>query len=80
MFIVLYIILEKIRVKPGYTFCCYIILYATARFFIEFVREPDQHIGLFFNLFSMGQLLCISSVLFGLGVMHYLFHHVHKKS
>ena len=37
----------------------FLIIYSIFRFIIEYLREPDLHLGLFFNYFSMGQLLCI---------------------
>jgi len=36
------------------------------RFLIEYVREPDLHLGLFFNFISMGQILCIPFFIFGI--------------
>ena len=41
------------------------ILYAVIRFVIEFYREPDQQIGLLFNLITLGQILSIIMVLSG---------------
>jgi len=45
----------------------FLFLYGTFRFFIEFFREPDSHIG--FDLFgwmSRGQLLCTPMIIGGL--------------
>ena len=36
------------------------------RFFLEFLREPDSHIGLLLNYFTMGQFLCAPMIIFGL--------------
>ena len=33
---------------------------------IEYVREPDLHLGLFFNFISMGQILCIPFFISGI--------------
>lgn len=33
--------------------------YGLARFVVEYVREPDAHIGLMFGLATMGQILCL---------------------
>ncbi len=44
----------------------FLIFYSTFRFFIEFLREPDSHIGLLFNFFSMGQLLSLPLFIFGI--------------
>ncbi len=43
----------------------YLIGYGTARFFIEFFREPDAHIGLNFLSMSRGQVLCSVMILSG---------------
>jgi phosphatidylglycerol---prolipoprotein diacylglyceryl transferase len=40
--------------------------YAIARLIIENFREPDAHIGLLWNLISMGQLLCLPMLLLGI--------------
>ena len=44
----------------------FLIFYAIFRFFIEYLREPDYHLGLVFYYFSMGQLLCFPLFLAGL--------------
>ena len=46
----------------------FLILYGVFRILIEFLREPDAHIGLFLNSISMGQLLCIPLIIIGLGI------------
>ena len=44
--------------------------YGVARFFIEFVRQPDAHIGLFGGILSMGQLLSFPMIIIGLYLLH----------
>ena len=44
----------------------FLIFYSLFRFVIEYLREPDSHLGLILNFFSMGQLLCIPIFLAGL--------------
>ncbi len=44
----------------------FLIIYSIFRFLIEYLREPDLHLGLFFNYFSMGQFLCIPLFFAGL--------------
>ena len=46
----------------------YLIGYGTARFFIEFFREPDAHIGLNFIGMTRGQMLCTAMILGGIGL------------
>jgi len=69
--ILLFIILLSIilknnpKRKNGYISGLFLLLYGIFRFSIEFIREPDQHIGLIFNIFTMGQLLCFPLIIFG---------------
>ena len=44
----------------------FLVFYSLFRFFIEFLREPDSHLGLFYNLISMGQILSIPLFIFGI--------------
>jgi phosphatidylglycerol:prolipoprotein diacylglycerol transferase len=50
----------------------YLIGYGTVRFFIEFFRQPDAHIGFIFLSFSMGQVLCALMIAGGIGLYLYL--------
>ena len=43
----------------------FLLFYGLFRFLVEFIREPDSNLGLFFNLLSMGQLLSIPLLFFG---------------
>ena len=40
--------------------------YGMARFFVEFARQPDAHIGLIGGVFSIGQLLSLPMIIVGL--------------
>lgn len=67
--IVLFIILWPLRKKPQLErlfFPLYLIGYGFFRFFIEFVREPDAHLGTILGPLTMGQLLCLSMIIGGL--------------
>ena len=46
----------------AWTFCAG---YGLFRFIVEFFRQPDSQMGLFFGLFSMGQLLSLPMFLLG---------------
>ena len=59
------------RMKYGLTTSLFLILYALFRFNLEFLREPDSHLGLFFNSLTMGQLLCVPMLIGGIFI--YLF-------
>lgn len=51
-------------------FGLFLIGYGVFRFMVEFVRMPDQHIGyLAFDWFTMGQLLTLPMIIFGLVLM-----------
>ena len=49
----------------------FLLNYGIFRFFIEYLREPDAHLGLIFNFISMGQLLCIPLLIFGMLLIYY---------
>ena len=69
--ILLLILLSYFNNKPkkykiGSISALFLILYSIFRFFIEYLREPDEHLGLLLGYFSMGQILCIPLLLSGL--------------
>ena len=56
---------NKKNLKTGKISGLFLIIYSFFRFLIEYIREPDSHLGLFFEFFSMGQLLSIPIFIFG---------------
>ena len=50
-------------------FPIYLIGYGVVRFFIEFVRQPDTHLGTVLGPFSMGQILCFAMIAAGAGLI-----------
>ena len=68
MFLILLTALQfkNVLEKNGLLCGLFISLYGMFRFFIEFVREPDAHIGLLYLNFTMGQLLCLPMLILGL--------------
>jgi phosphatidylglycerol---prolipoprotein diacylglyceryl transferase len=56
----------SIQRKQGFLFGLFLMFYGSFRFMIEFAREPDVQIGLYFNLISQGQILCFPMILLGL--------------
>jgi phosphatidylglycerol:prolipoprotein diacylglycerol transferase len=54
--------------EDGITTCAAVAGYGLFRFIIEFFRQPDAQIGLFFGLFSMGQLLSLPMFIAGTAV------------
>ena len=71
LFIILLYIFFKKNSKRSYgnLSAFFLIFYGLFRFLIEFLREPDQHIGLIFNYLTLGQILSIPLVLFGILIL-----------
>lgn len=68
LFAVLWIYSRRPR-PTGRVSGLFLICYGVFRFLVEFVREPDAHIGyLALDWLTMGQVLSIPMVLFGLGL------------
>lgn len=63
--------IRKIENPKGAMLAYYLIGYGIVRFFIEYFRQPDAHLGLIFLSFSMGQVLCGIMIL--LGILLYLY-------
>ena len=53
---------KKLLLRTGYASALFLIFYSIARVIGEHFREPDIHLGYFFNYFSMGVML--SSITF----------------
>jgi phosphatidylglycerol---prolipoprotein diacylglyceryl transferase len=62
-------ILRKKKPFEGFLFALYLIGYGVVRFFIEFLREPDEHLGLVVGSFAMGQILCLAMILSGMFIL-----------
>lgn len=67
--------IRKIKKPSGAMFAFYLIGYGTVRFFIEYFRQPDTHLGYILWSFSMGQLLCAAMIACG----SFLFLYLRKK-
>jgi phosphatidylglycerol:prolipoprotein diacylglycerol transferase len=63
--------LRKRKFFNGFYLAIYIISYGTVRFFIEYVREPDPHLGIFLGAVTMGQMLCLGMILAGSILFYY---------
>ena len=64
--------IRRFRVPKGAMLALYVIGYGTVRFFIEYFREPDAHLGFIFLSFTMGQMLCAAMIAGGIGLYFYL--------
>lgn len=84
--IVLFVILmmlykrEAIREKAGVVSGVFLIGYGAARSFVEQFREPDMHLGLLWDLITMGQLLSVPMMVIGFSVVVYALTHQVKDS
>ena len=68
-----YLALKKqLLFKAGYISGVFLISYSLLRIFSENFREPDMHLGYFFNYFSMGTLLSLISLMAGLIIILYI--------
>jgi len=70
LFAILYIISRKTR-SLGLASGVFLIGYGIFRSFIEFFREPDAHLGLYFSFISKGQILSIPMILIGILVIYF---------
>jgi phosphatidylglycerol:prolipoprotein diacylglycerol transferase len=68
LFAVLWIIRNRISLT-GAMLPIYLMGYGIIRFLIEYLRQPDEHLGFVLLSFSMGQLLCAAMVLTGIIVL-----------
>jgi phosphatidylglycerol:prolipoprotein diacylglycerol transferase len=71
LFILLWSLRRRVRLS-GAMLGIYLLGYGTARFFIEFARQPDDHLGLVWLSFSMGQLLCAAMLFSGAAILVWL--------
>jgi len=57
--------LHRRRADPGVPFFGFFLGYGLCRLLVEGVRQPDAHLGLFWGGATMGQLLSIPMIIFG---------------
>lgn len=62
LFLILWMLKDR-PFRPGTMVCLFLGGYGVMRFLVEFFRQPDPHIGLFWGLFSMGQILCLIMII-----------------
>jgi len=51
--------------KPGLVTGAFLVGYGLARGFVEFFRQPDEHLGFLAGSLTMGQLLCLPMLVIG---------------
>ncbi len=75
--LVLFIILYSYFIRKsnlqnyGFVSGMFLSLYAIFRILTEFIREPDAHLGLLYNYFTIGQILSVPVFIFGIILIKY---------
>jgi phosphatidylglycerol:prolipoprotein diacylglycerol transferase len=71
LFLLLFVLdrTTRVRERPGTILGLFIVGYGLARFAVEFVRQPDAHLGTLALGLSMGQWLSMPMILAGAAIM-----------
>ena len=70
LFFIMFLFTKKnYLLKPGLISAIFLIFYSFFRFFVEFFRVPDENLGFIFVNLSMGQVISLIFLIFGI----YLF-------
>lgn len=80
---VLFVLLWWFSAKPrptGAVGGLFLLGYGSFRFIVEYFREPDAHIGLYANIISQGQILCLPMIIGGLGLMLWAYKRPQKQA
>lgn len=64
LLIIVYL-LHRLKVRPGVVGFSFLLLYGVFRFSVEFVRQPDAHLGFLWGGATMGQLLSLPMIVVG---------------
>jgi len=70
LFAILWLLKDK-KLPTGGLLAFFIFFYGCFRFFVEFFREPDAHIGFIVGPFTLGQVF--SFIMIGGGVILYIY-------
>jgi phosphatidylglycerol:prolipoprotein diacylglycerol transferase len=70
---------KNLQKKPGYLSFSFIVLYNSFRFFLEFFKEADEGTGYFLTYFTMGHVLCLTTIILTVIVFRFLLHKKPKK-
>lgn len=68
LFVILYLVWRQksLRGRPGFISGVFLAVYAFFRFAMEGLREPDQQLGYLIGGLTMGQVLCLPMMFFGI--------------
>ncbi|MBK19528.1 MAG: prolipoprotein diacylglyceryl transferase [Rhodospirillaceae bacterium] len=56
--------------RPGLSMGVFMAGYGLSRYIVEFVREPDAHLGTLYGIATMGQLLSLPLIIIGAWLIH----------
>jgi len=70
--LILIYLLHRFKVRRGIPAFSFLLGYGVFRFLIEFVRQPDEQLGFLWGGATMGQLLSLPMILFGVTGIFYL--------
>tara|TARA_A100000164_G_C21824489_1_gene732135 strand:- start:397 stop:1173 length:777 start_codon:yes stop_codon:yes gene_type:complete len=65
-FILLYLRKKFWKKNPGFISGMFLLIYSAFRFFIEFLRVPDEHLGYILLGLSMGQIISLIFLIIGI--------------
>lgn len=65
LFVILRVLIKREQARPGVVTGVFLLGYGIFRALVEFVREPDAHLGLIWDVVSMGQILCLPMIIGG---------------
>ena len=73
LFLILFVLARRpgVRERPGIVVGMFLIGYGVFRSTVEFFREPDAHLGFLFSFVTMGQMLSLPMILFGVFLIWY---------
>lgn len=72
LFIIINIFICKKR-PVGSTSALFLLFYGIFRIIIEFFRQPDSQIGFIYGVITMGQILSIPMVIFGIIIVYFAY-------
>ncbi len=65
LFILLWILKDRLKHRPGVLGSVFVIGYSIIRFIVEFFREPDPQLGYLAGFITMGQILSLLMLIAG---------------
>ena len=71
--ILIYFINKDYLKKPGLISGLFLIFYSLFRFFVEFLRVPDEQIGYLILNLTMGQIISLVFALIGITIFYYKY-------